>query len=515
MAFNIPTSQQQVIDRASTDVQIALPQSNPFFKNSFIGALIYSFSGRIYDFYTQLNILLLQLFVDTATGLFLERWGTYKGIVRNPATQSNGLITATGIAGSVIALNTQFTDTNGNIFKSTAAKTISAVSVSITLTRSGSTVTAITSAAHNFSSDQTLVISGADQTEYNGSQIITVISLTSFTYQITTTPTTPATGTILTAANMASITVQSVGYGETQNLTNGAKLSLGSPISGVNTTASVQYSQVSGGTDLESDDNLRIRIIDIYQNPISHFNVNDIDAKAKQLSGVTRTWIYSSGDLYGNSIAITSINRNGNVATVITSSAHGLENCMVVAVSGASQTDYNITARVLVIDSVTFCYVVANAPVTPATGTVTAQASIPLGQVVVFFTRDNDASIIPSASEVTDLTSQLSTIKPANTADSDFLIKSPAAVSVPFVFTSLTPNTSTMQDAITANLTALFQESTQVGQNLQSFAYNSAIFQTVDPITGDIVSNFSLSAPSGNVTINAGELAVLGGITYP
>ncbi len=184
MAFNIPTSQQQVIDRAATDVQLALPESNPFFKNSFLGAIVYSFSGRIYDFYLQLNILIRELFVDTATNSFLERWGTYKGITRNAATTASGVITATGTATSIIPLATQFTDADGSVFESTVAATITSTAVSVTsLTRSGTTVTATTASAHELGSTQNVVMSGAVETDYNGNVEITVTSATTFTYQ--------------------------------------------------------------------------------------------------------------------------------------------------------------------------------------------------------------------------------------------------------------------------------------------------------------------------------------------
>lgn len=516
MAFNIPSSQKQVIDRTATDVQIALPESNPFFKNSFLGALIYSFAGRIFDFYLQLNILIRELFVDTATGSFLERWGTYRGITQNAATQSSGLVTAMGTLASSIPIGTQLSDAAGNLFATTASATISATSVSITtLVRSGTIVTATTASDHQFGSIQDITISGAAETDYNGIHEITVTGLDTFTYNISASPSSPATGTILASANLASLSVQSVDFGEDQNLANGTQLTFGSPISGVNDTAVVQYSEVAGGTDLESDEDLRTRIIDIYQNPISHFNESDIRSKAKALAGVTRVFIYGANDAFGDTLSITSITRSGDVATVTASADHGLENCMNVTVSGADQPEYNITTRVLVISSTKFCYVVSNAPTTPATGSIIMTSSVPLGQTIVYFTRDNDEDIIPSNSEVSALQTQLFTIKPANTADSDFIIRAPTAVTVPFVFTALTPNTTTMQAAITANLTALFQESTSVGSDLKTFSYTSAIYQTIDPETGDVVQDFTLSAPSGDVSIGAGELPTFGGATYP
>lgn len=516
MVFNIPSSQKEVIDRTATDVQQTLPETNPFFRNSFLGAIIYAFSGRIYDFYLQLNILIRELFVDTATNSFLERWGTYKGITRNAATRATGTITATGTVSTSIPLSTQLSDADGSIYETTASATITATSISVSsMTRSGSVVTVTTANDHQFGSSQEVTIAGANETDYNGTQTITVTAANEFTFNITTTPSSPATGTITASANLASLSVQSVDFGSSLNLDNGTQLTFGTPISGVDDTAIVQYGQVSGGTDLETDADLRTRIIDIYQNPISHFNRNDIISKAKEVAGVTRVFVYSSGEAYGDALSVSGITRSGNIATVTTASAHGLEDCMDVTIAGADQSDYNVTARILVLSTTTFCYLVENTPTTPATGTITASPTVALGQTFVYFMRDNDTSNIPSTSEVATVETKLRTIQPANTSNSDFIIKAPSPVSVDFTFTALSPNTSTMQDAITANLTELFKNSTSVGTDLKQFAYNSAIYQTIDSETGDVVTDFTLSAPSGDVAVATGEIAVLGTITYP
>ena len=515
MAFNIPNSPQQVIDRASTDVQNALPTSNPFFKNSFLGAIIFSFAGRIYDFYLQLNILITQLFVDTATDTFLERWGTYKGITRNPATQSIGIITAIGTPGVSIPISTQFSDPAGNLFATTSSETITSTTVSIaSLIFSGGVVTATASSSIQFASGQLVAISGASPSDYNGTFSITVISDTEFTYNIATSPG-GASGTILANANLASLPVQSLAFGESQNEVSGTQLILTSPISGVNDNAIVQFDAITGGTDLESDTNLRNRIISIYQNPISHFNINEIVSKAEEVPGVTRVFVYESGSQYGNESVVTSINRSGQVATVVTAAPHGLEDCMNITIFNADQPDYNVTSRALVVDSVTFVYIVENSPTSPATGSITFISSIPLGQVAVFFTRDNDVDIIPSPSDVTTVKNELITILPANTSVSDLIVKAPDPVVVNFIFTSLSPNTPTMQSAITANLTSLFQQNTSVGSDLKSYAYNAAIYQTIDPATANVVQDFTLSIPTGTISIAAGQIPTLGSITYP
>lgn len=68
------------------------------------------------------------------------------------------------------------------------------------ITRSGSTATVITQTAHGFNTGQKVVVSGAGQSEYNGTFTITSTGPQTFTYSVTGTPVTPATGTILLQA---------------------------------------------------------------------------------------------------------------------------------------------------------------------------------------------------------------------------------------------------------------------------------------------------------------------------
>lgn len=72
----------------------------------------------------------------------------------------------------------------------------SQVSVS-SITRSGTTATVTTGAAHGFSDGAPVKISGATQSDYNGTFQIAYISTTSFSIEVANSPATPATGTIL------------------------------------------------------------------------------------------------------------------------------------------------------------------------------------------------------------------------------------------------------------------------------------------------------------------------------
>lgn len=66
--------------------------------------------------------------------------------------------------------------------------------------------------------------------------------------------------------------------------------------------------------------------------------------------------------------SVSSITRSSQTATVTTGSAHGLVTNAEITMSGATQTEYNITATITVTGSTTFTYTVSGSPATPATG---------------------------------------------------------------------------------------------------------------------------------------------------
>lgn len=84
-----------------------------------------------------------------------------------------------------------------------------------------------------------------------------------------------------------------------------------------------------------------------------------------------------------NSVSVSSLTRSGSTATATCAAPHGLSTGDVVLVAGAGQTDYNVEAVVTVVSGTVFTYDVANAPTSPATGTITAKRA-PLGYTKVF-----------------------------------------------------------------------------------------------------------------------------------
>lgn len=98
-----------------------------------------------------------------------------------------------------------------------------AAGTTVTISRSGSTAT-VAHTAHGYLTGQKVVISGADQGEYNGLFSITVTGANEYTYTVAGTPASPATGTItsyrviLDAATDASGIVENTAFAYTTNL---------------------------------------------------------------------------------------------------------------------------------------------------------------------------------------------------------------------------------------------------------------------------------------------------------
>lgn len=88
----------------------------------------------------------------------------------------------------------------GLVVRFTAGYSGTAATVS-SITRSGTTATVTTSAAHGYATGQRVTLAGADQADYNGTFEITVTGASTFTVTVSGSPATPATG-VLTATDL-------------------------------------------------------------------------------------------------------------------------------------------------------------------------------------------------------------------------------------------------------------------------------------------------------------------------
>lgn len=515
MALNLPSNRTEVYNRLVSDVTAQLPDSGSFLPASYLTSIVKALAFRIYDNYQKISIMIAQFFVQTASSTYVARWGDFFGVTKNPATPAVGTVVFSGTATTTIPSATTLQSASGISYATSASATISTSAVSVaSMSRLGTTVTVDFSSAHGLASGIVIdSITGASPADFNGNNLlITVTSATQFQYTLAGTVGV-ATGTINAQWTTGSVAVVSTTQGENTNVAAGGLLTLSSPISGVNNSAYVTIDEIAGGTDVESNDSYRARVLFRIQFPFSFFNTNALINQAKQIPGVTRVWVFSP-DSTSATISISGITRNGQIATVH-SPAHGLVYGSYVTISGAVQNEYNVSnTGVIVIDADYFAYPVSGSPVTPATGTITAAYSyVELGQVRIGFTRDNDASIIPTSTEVATVKDKILEIKPAHVANDDVIVFAPTAVPVNITFSALSPNTPAMQTAINSALDGFFRISNNIGENVKLADITAAISQVID--TTGSVPIYTLSAPAGNTTIGLNQIGTLGTVIFP
>ena len=444
MPLDYPTY-EELVDIARASIANNIPGVDPTIENSWARTFVDSCAALAHSNNLQVRDLEIQLFPQTATGEFLDRWLEYEGLERNPARGGRGSITITGINGTVIPVSTIYTGSNSLLYETQSVATIIDTTLAVlSITRVGTTAITTFTSNHGLASGNTVTISGAVQSEYNGAVEITVISDTVFTYTVAGSPATPATGTILADATYASVTVECTTTGDETNLDSGAVLVTQTPIIGADDQATVGSGGVTGGSDIEGDESARSRLL---------------------LSRSSRSGVFTADQIRLAALGIT-----GNT-------------------------------RVFVIEPE--LPVVAGRPVA--------------GQVYIYFLRDNDTNPIPSSTLIAETKQAIidDGAKPGHTIDDDVVVQAPTPVLTDYTFTSITPDTPTMRTAIEDQLGAFYQDSVQFEQDITEASYLGAIQNTQDVQTGDVLTSFSLSAPTGDITISIGEIGFLGNVSFP
>jgi uncharacterized phage protein gp47/JayE len=102
--------------------------------------------------------------------------------------------------------------------------------------------------------------------------------------------TTDADATIALGVATAAVTASLAGAAG--NTDAGSTLTLTTPIAGLNSTATVAAGGLANGTDLESDDALRTRLLERLREPPHGGSSADYIAWAKEVAGVTRAWCF-------------------------------------------------------------------------------------------------------------------------------------------------------------------------------------------------------------------------------
>lgn len=278
--ITVPTM-VQVLQKLCTDLQTLSPDANPFENNSLLRNEFKALSNRINSIYQLFSEVKKQIFISSATGDFLEEACTDIGISRIPATQSSGNVSFQGTVATTIPINTEMSDSSGNIFTSQSENTVESLSKSVTLSASSGLVTVTFADAHLLGNGFSINISGAD-TDYNGDFTCVIVDSTTITYN-STNGTLSGTSSGDCDYSLASVEVKSSDYGSDTLKNAGDTISFTTPISDIETDGKVQQSGFTGGADEEDDESLSERGLDKKQNPATNMNLQTIENRVLEL----------------------------------------------------------------------------------------------------------------------------------------------------------------------------------------------------------------------------------------
>jgi|GEM_PF-390353 len=202
---------------------------------------------------------------------------------------------------------------------------------------------------HGYSVGDTVLLSGAEQPEYNGVFVIESATADSFSFTVQGLPATPATGTILVqraSASMPDVTIAARGY---LVIAGDGKAFHEKYPTVANYIAAWTPRLSNGGEQLV----LRNAAGDVVDR-VRYFDQGDWAVRTK-----------------GEKL-VASLVRNGATVTV-TLPYHGYGNGSQVRIAGADQPEYNGTFTIANVTRDTFTYTIAGTPTSPATGTIYAQ----------------------------------------------------------------------------------------------------------------------------------------------
>src|SRR3569623_20698 len=249
------------------------------------------------------------------------------------------------------------------------------------ITRSGTTAT-VTLASHGYTTGQKITISGATQTEYNGTFTIAVVDTNTFTYTVPEGPATSAGSYTITGigANAAYSATATVGTSTKyiDMVGTGITRSAGSTTVTVTTVANHGFSTGNSAT--------LANVADSTGNQVSQYNGTFSITKTGNktftftISSTTPT-SPATGSITadsGSAFVISNLSRSGTNATATTTSTHGFSVGQTVNIGGTAGPNegayvgsFNITGTT----ANTFNYTVVTSPVSPATGTITVAAT--------------------------------------------------------------------------------------------------------------------------------------------
>lgn len=503
-------------------LKTSIPSIDGSIPGNFANTLLTGTATQVFTEQKNIEELQNDFFPQTGAGEFLDFWGEIEGLTRGQGSVASGNMSIEAVPFTGVPIGTTFAS-GSNIYESTAAAFSGFNAGSVTLTFSGGIVTAVTGVAHTLVNNFSVTISGASDSDYNGTFVIIVIDEFTFTYAIVGTPAAPDSGSYVSFEAFINLPIQSVEIGADQNLPLNSTLVIQTPVVSAASFGLANGDGITAGADAEDDESFRERILLSLASDKGVFTSPQIRLNGLSVLTATRIFIQNPEFTFttdGTDITNRAVDGATFSAPTVTldMTAEGTDGIFVnsvVEVAGAVESEYNGEQTITGVTATSLTYDIVGTPTTPATGTIDISLNrllnIPVpGYVFVFVLDDNNDP--PTASSATlDAVKEAVLVQlPAHTPEDAVVVDNLIFESVAVTITSLDPFTPTMEDSIKANLATFFEDNGSFKDDVKRNELIAAIQNSVDSSTGDVVENFNLTVPAADVSIGNGKIGILG-----
>lgn len=294
MPLEIP-SRSAVARSLQTYVRASVPELDPSpQRRSLIGGLVKSCASALHDWFVALKDFAdNQPWPQKATASFFPTgwWVDITRLPRLPAAAAQGRIAVTGAEGTLVPVGTPWT-ANGITYTSTQDVTIATQQLAgVSSIVSADRARFETPGPHDLATGQTLTFTGCVDAALNGSFSIEVMDATTIEYDVFGAGGAPLEPNPRATGTWASVTVTAGVTGPSGNLGTAATLGLAGSVAGLDTLAAVTFEGVADGSDIETLESWRRRVLAALGTDFGTFSADEIAIVARTVPGVTRVFV--------------------------------------------------------------------------------------------------------------------------------------------------------------------------------------------------------------------------------
>tara|TARA_R110000824_G_scaffold95990_11_gene230356 strand:+ start:13988 stop:15337 length:1350 start_codon:yes stop_codon:yes gene_type:complete len=296
MPVVIPTS-KEVDTQGQSYVRAEIPELSAISrKGSFVSGLTTSFFLAVHGLYRAFKRYAdNEPFPQTASAGFFKIgwWLDITGLQQTQPAAATGSVVITGTNGTVVSAGTAMAADGigytSDVAVSIINQTIAGVS-SISVDPSIAIFT--TETPHNLATGMTVTFSGCIDAVANGAFEIRVVDAETIEYSLTSEAAGPVlAGNPLLSGTWAGVSITADVVGTGSNLTSGANVTIAAPPVGADATALATFGGLADGSDLETLEAWRTRVLEGLAVDYGMFTADEIKILAKTVPGVTRVFV--------------------------------------------------------------------------------------------------------------------------------------------------------------------------------------------------------------------------------